>query len=261
MLSLSVVGANLSASESDPRLQQLSDFIELKIGAGEGKRPLVVLLPGCLGWHPHHAMWQKRLLQSGYATLHVDTFKAESLETRAQLQREVCSGKRLHGQVRAADLMVALSSFQGNETIDTSQTILLGWSHGAWSAFEFLVRSYSGSVSSTLSKFPQLDHVTVKGAFLFYPYCGPGSLDGSTGYPKHVRTLFIHGQKDVITSPSLCRARVNRLRRQGNDVEFMMIRDARHWFDNHAEPSVYDRAATEKVRSLIEQRLSEIFEF
>ena len=64
MLSLSVVGANLSASESDPRLQQLSDFIELKIGAGEGKRPLVVLLPGCLGWHPHHTMWQNRLLQN-----------------------------------------------------------------------------------------------------------------------------------------------------------------------------------------------------
>ena len=249
----------VQAFEANSRLERLTDFIELSIGPGEGKRPLVVLLPGCLGWHPHHETWRKRLLEKGYATLHVDTFSAERLETRSQLQRQVCSGKSVHGDMRAADLMVALSFLEGHESIDTSQTVLFGWSHGAWSAFEFLIRRHSNLVPSALSHLPRLDHVEVKGAFLFYPYCGPASLDGSTGYPAGVRTLVIHGQKDVITSPALCRSRVKRLRQLGGDVEFLMLRDARHWFDNHAEPSVYDSAASERVRSLIEKWLSEHF--
>ena len=248
------------ALEPDSRLELLSDFIELSIGPGEGKRPLAVLLPGCLGWHPHHELWRKRLLENGFGTLHVDTFKSKGIETRGQLQREVCSGKSVHGDVRAGDLMVALSSLEMHESIDTSRTIFFGWSHGAWSAFEFLIRRHSNLVPSTLSRLPELDHLDVKGAFLFYPYCGPGSLDGRTGYPDNVRTLVVHGQRDVITSPASCRARVKRLRQFGGDAEFLLLKDARHWFDNHTEPSVYDRAATERVRGLIEKWLSKHFE-
>ena len=248
----------LMAQSPDERAAELKDHIELTLPAGDGAHPLAILLPGCLSWHPHHTRWREELVRRGYAVLHVDSFSARGLEGRATLERLVCSGVQLHGDERAGDLMAVLAQMVERPDIDFSRTVVFGWSHGGWTAMDFLFRLEGGLLPSNLAVLPDLNAITFASAFLFYPYCGPGSLGGEGAYPAHTRTLVFHGARDVITNPQQCRARTEVLAKAGAQIEFISLNDVGHWFDNHAEPSTYDVGATQRARAAIDEVMAEL---
>ena len=242
----------------DQRATELAAYIELTVPDDAGTHPLAVLLPGCLGWHPHHDTWRADLLKRGFAVLHIDSFGARGVEDRRTLQLEVCSGRRIPGVERAGDLMAVLGSIWERSDIQADHTILMGWSHGGWTAMDFMVLTETAAPPPNLSALPELDPTNIRAAFLFYPYCGLGSLTGERGFPRATKTLVFHGSSDVVTDPRQCRARVEALAAAGADIEYIGLSGAKHWFDNHAEPATFDRGATSRAAARIDAALEDL---
>ncbi len=249
----------LTATAQEPRElgNALLDFVDLQLPAGPGPHPLAILLPGCLGWHPHHDGWRRELLERGYAVLHVDSFAAHGLEGHLDLEREVCSGMQVRGDERAGDLMAVLAVLEAREDIARGHSVLFGWSHGGWAAFEFLGRLEAGLAPPNLTRVPPLTGYAFRAAFLYYPFCGPGSAQDEA-YPVATRTLVFHGTRDTITNPEQCRRRVAVLAAAGAEIEFVALPNARHWFDNYAERELYDDAAATRAQTAVRGVLEEL---
>lgn len=244
------------ADSVSERAAALAPHTDLQQPAGAGPHPLALLLPGCLGWHPHHTRWREQLLAAGYAVLHVDSFAARGLSGRHVLQREVCTGQAATGAERAGDVLAVLATLAGRDELDLARSLVFGWSHGGWTAFELLGRVAGGLAPPDLDALPPLPGLNVVAAFLFYPYCGPGNLAPGAGYPAGTRTLVLHGTRDRITAPADCRRRVRLLAEGGADIEFVAVQDAHHWFDNHAETTTYDAAATTRTDTRIKAEIA-----
>jgi len=245
----STVGA--SAQTPQQRTAALEGHIELSLPSRPGVHPLAILLPGCLSWHPHHERWRDTLLSRGYAVLHIDSFAARGLVGRATLERRVCSGAELHGDERSGDLMAVLETLRERPNLDLRQAVIFGWSHGGWTALDFLSRVTANLRPANLTSLPDLSGIAFRAAFIFYPYCGPASLDGRDGFPTQTRTLLFHGTRDVITSPRRCRARAKALSQAGALIEYISMQGSHHWFDNHAEAATYDARATANADAAI----------
>ena len=255
---LAVCSLTWASDSPDERADALSSHIELAIPEGQGAHPLAILLPGCLGWHPHHDRWREDLLKRGFAVLHIDSFGARGVEDRRTLELEVCSGQRIRAAERAGDLMAVLGAVWAHVDIRADQTILMGWSHGGWTAMDFMVLNKTASLPPNLTELPALDISNIRAAFLFYPYCGLGSLTGEEGFPQAIKTIVFHGSADSVTDPRQCRVRVRALAAAGADIEYVALRGAKHWFDNHAEPATYDRGATSRATALIDAALEDL---
>lgn len=236
---------------------KLQSFVELQLPLGDGPHPLVVLNPGCLGWHPHHQQWRAKLIKKGFAVVLVDSFAARGLTTRTQLEN-VCSGASIPGSQRAGDLMAVLPNIWSRPDIQPDKTVMMGWSHGGWTAMDFLIMAANKILPPNLSSMPPINVNNISAAFLFYPYCGFGSLSGEQGFPASVVVRVYHGTADRITSPSACRARVDALASSGANIRFFPQRDAGHWFDNFAERQTYNRSVAARVESLIDQELERL---
>ena len=234
------------AAPDGSRAESLEPHVVVTLPAGTPPHPLAVITPGCLGWHAHHDKWRRMLLERGYATLHIDSFAERGITDRKVLQRDVCTGRRVHGAARAADLMAVLPATWERPEIDAGHTVLFGWSHGGWSLLDFLVMTWAADARDA-----PLDMSGVRAAFLFYPYCGAGSLSGENGFPSHVRTIILHGNDDTVTAPGPCRARAAALRERGAAVDFVPLESAGHWFDNHAFRRTYDSQATRRTDAMI----------
>jgi dienelactone hydrolase len=206
-----------------------------------------------MNWHPHHTRWKKRLLKQGYAVLYLDSFTARGITKKSVMRRQVCTGNLMPGYDRATDLAKVLPEIWMRSDIDESKTVLMGWSHGGWSASDFLTMVADNHSKETV----EIEAGNFKAAFLFYPYCGVGTLADSGRFPSHTKVLLFHGLDDRITKARECRRQVKSLRRKGSDIEFIGFKSARHWFDNHTE-MVYDRAATLEARGLIDTELDMI---
>ncbi len=103
------LGSLAFAVESpEERAEALSSFAEFTVPQTGGPHPLAILMPGCLGWHPHHERWRDDLLSRGFAVLQVDSFGARGVDDRAVMERDICTGRRIPGSERAGDLMAVL---------------------------------------------------------------------------------------------------------------------------------------------------------
>ena len=163
----------------------------------------------------------------------------------------MCSGQRVPGAERAADLMAVLGDTWDRADILAEQTVLFGWSHGGWIALEFL-----SAINSDVQAL-EIETTNLRAAFLYYPYCGIG-LSPAIDLPVHTETIVFHGKEDAITDPRQCRVLAENLSTAGADIKFVPLQYAGHWFDNHAVRSVYNANATTRARTLVNQKLDSI---
>ena len=154
--------------------------------------------------------------------------------------------------------MATLDSVWSRTDIQADKTILMGWSHGGWTAMDFMILTETDSLPPNLSELPALDIENLRAAFLFYPYCGLGSLTGEKGFPDNIETLIFHGSADIITNPKQCLNRAETLAAAGADIEFISLRGARHWFDNHDEPMTFSPDASARATAMIHAVLQEV---
>ena len=216
-----------------------------------GPHPLAILLPGCLSWHPHHDTWRDDLLGRGYAVLHADSFSQRGLIGRAMLEREVCSGFKLQGDLRAGDLVAVLGSLHARDNLDLAQTVIFGWSHGGWTAMEFLMRLTAvqpqrGAPSSPAS-------ISAPRFFTILTAVQDRGRAPAVTRKTHARCCSTVPATSSPIPASVARGRA--LAKSGAAIEFVPLNDAPHWFDNHAERTAYDVGATARAKAAMDEVL------
>ena len=225
--------ASYGSLSPSSRRDTLAEYIDLQFPGNDSGYPLAIMLPGCMGWHPHHDQWRRELLKREFAVLHVNSFAARGLNGPSVLRQKVCTGKIATGDERAGDVAAVLPALWKNERIDPEKTVIMGWSHGGWTALDLLVSLESRIQLPNLTQLPVLSVSNIKAAILYYPWCGTGALNWSGQLPTNLQGFVFHGSRDAITSPKECRRRVQRAEKNGSNLKFVELKGAFHWFDNH----------------------------
>lgn len=204
--------------------------------AGPGPFPAALLFSGCAGPNQHVLDWARRLRELGFAALVVD-----SLAARGLAADDVCSGRSLWGRERAADVWVSLRDVRALPFVDPGRVVLVGWSHGAWSAMEMLALQAAGEEPAGLAEAPgSLDGVA--GVVLFYPYCGFITRTPSSPWRLAAPVLMLLAADDELTPAGPCREVAADLAAHGLAVEAHLYEGVGHGFDGS------DGAATRDAR-------------
>jgi dienelactone hydrolase len=190
---------------------------------------VVIQLHGCGGRQPLHDGYADAAVGAGVASLLIDSFAPRGI-ARHVAQMTVCTGLRLRGAERSADLFAALHWLERQPWADIDRVAAAGWSHGAWTIMDALAGSYPacGLVDGRPDRLQQL-----KAAFLVYPYAGPPSLTARRGWGDHrLEVAAVLGTRDAVSGQVLPRRAFDRLLRDGLAVEVITLEGATHGFDD-----------------------------
>ena len=221
------------ADTPEARRAELASAWRIKLPPGAGPHKAAILLSGCDGVHDNMDWWAERLRAQGRATLILDSHHPRGID-RAQSWRAVCAGQILTGSERAGDLATALVALRAMPEIDASDTVILGASHGGWTALELMATLDHPEPPPGLSAWPappQGISAQIGPVILLYPYCGLLSRAGGVAWPEQARGLMLLAQNDSITSPQDCRAMAQDLRDRGAALQVVTLPGVDHGFD------------------------------
>ncbi len=198
-------------------------------GRGDGPFPVLILLHGCGGVRPDdHANWAALAADMGYVTAVVDSNMPRGY-TWQIAQNTVCKGNALLGQERASDILVGLTKALETGMADSDAVLLIGWSHGAWAAMDFMTMSpdlLPAGISSYDGPWP-----TVRGIVLYYPYCGLGALTRVRSWEAEPSVLALMGAKDQRVDTAACTKLLKQKRTDRESVDIVIYPEANHSFD------------------------------
>ncbi|SDU18881.1 dienelactone hydrolase family protein [Stappia sp. ES.058] len=200
----------------------------------EGPHPVALLLSGCDGPRTNLDRLAVELASAGWASVIVDSHGPRGLE-EAQLWRLVCAGQLLNGAERAADIAVTLAALRDRPEIDSTRIVLIGVSHGGWTSLDYLAMARAGTLPPLLTSWPEAitdDPLAgIKGAVLYYPYCGPASLGSANALPPDLSYLFLLVEGDAIANERHCLELAGRLVSMKANVAVTVYEGVTHGFD------------------------------
>jgi dienelactone hydrolase len=208
---------------------------------GSGPFPAVVVLSGCLGVRSKDGRWAERLREHGYVALVTDSFTGRGLTTLEQ-RRDVCRGLALWGGTRAGDVRASLAYLRTVPDVDATRLGVIGFSHGAWAALDFLAVAGDEDVRG------------LRAVVGFYPYCGVASRARWFGWRVDVPTLLLLAADDRMVSSDQCRGLAERAAADGQRVAFTVYPEVGHGFDWRTSDASED--AARRVAAFFTEHLS-----
>ncbi len=200
------------------------------VASPQNPAPVLIQMHGCGGMNPTtHEAWAERANDAGYMAVIVDSHAPRNID-RDQAIAEVCTGKALIGQERAADILAAVNLALSTGAADPDQIYLAGWSHGAWTIMDFLTmgpKARPTSLKDVPGPWPE-----IKGALLFYPYCGLGARTRVKAWSQKPDILALIAGQDTIVDHKACRRMLSKLSAKGVSIEEVFYPEADHAFDN-----------------------------
>jgi dienelactone hydrolase len=207
---------------------------------GSGPFPTVILLHGCAGVRRKDTQWAEAFRQQGYVALVVDSLSGRGLMTWEE-RRRICLGLDLWGSTRAGDLLATLAHVRALPFVDAERIAVVGWSHGAWAALDFLASASPGMVRG------------LRAVVAFYPYCGIASRARWRGFGVDVPVLMLLAQADSIVSTDSCVSLAESEVKRGHPVAAKVYPEVGHVFDWRESAATTD--ARERVRAFLAERL------
>lgn len=198
-------------------------------------------------------------MAQGVGSLVIDSFTPRGI-SRHLAQMTVCTGLRLRGAERSADLFAALHWLERQDWIDKDRIVAAGWSHGAWTIMDALAGAYAscGLLEGRPERLAML-----RAVFLVYPYAGPPSLTARRGWGDHrPNVAAVLGTRDAVAGQLLPRRALDRLSRDGLEVELLLLDGATHAFDDPdgVDPrSRYSTQHTAKAEAFFADTLAAAF--
>src|SRR5262249_51884128 len=120
--------------------------------------------------------------------------------------------------VRPLDAEAALVYLRGRGDVIGKQIFLQGWSNGASTALNVMIRQGSQATG-------------YRGALVLYPGCGPAALLQPTISTTTPIAMFL-GTDDEEVSPAICQQVADRSRQAGSRIDVSVYPGATHDFDN-----------------------------
>jgi dienelactone hydrolase len=244
----------------DAHAERLARHFTVVTPDGPGPHPVVIQLHGCGGRQPFHDSYAEAARQAGIASVVVDSFAPRGIGKRLA-QMTVCTGLQLHGRERAADLLAVLHWLDHQPWADTSRLAAAGWSHGGWTVMDAL----AGALSTHSVARSQPERLAgLKAVFLVYPYAGPMTLTHRSGWgPHRPKVAAVLGTRDAVVGQAAPRRALDRLVRDGLEVEVMTLEGATHSFDDPDadDPRTrYDAGHSARARRFLTDTLTAAFQ-
>lgn len=224
-------GLSLDRETPEERLSALSAHWQVLRPAGATAQGGAILLSGCDGVRDNMRFWADEFVRQGRVALILDSHRPRGLD-RLELWRLVCAGQLLDGGERAGDLAVALHALAEGEGV-TGDVVILGASHGGWTAMEFVTRAAAAERLPGLTHWPAPPRDLlrrVSGLVLLYPYCGILNGADARHWPADLPTLAILAETDSIVGDA-CLTRIAALREGGAQIEAETMSGVDHGFD------------------------------
>ncbi len=203
----------------------LAPHVSVVRPAGRGPFPVVVQLHDCSGVRPSQRLYAEAARDVGVAAVIVDSFAPRGI-SRAEASF-VCTGMRLRGAERAADLFAALRWLEEQDWADSCRVAAAGWSHGGWAVMEAMVAAGGRHApsKSTIAK--------LKLTALFYPYAGPLARTHAKGWGQARPKVFAClAGRDAVVGRAAPRRALRRLAADGLDVALLEFPRATHCFED-----------------------------
>ena len=202
--------------------------------AGLGPFPVALILHGCGGKTPFLEDYARTAVAAGWAAVVVDSLKPRGMST-LDAKLFVCTGVALQGLKRAADIFAMMTWLERQDWADANRVFLAGWSHGAWSIMDgYAVGVNAARATGVADADPVKLRQRVKGALLVYPYSGYPSLTSARGWGEWgPRVWSVLGGKDQVVGHKLPAKALDRLARDGLNVDRVFYADATHAFDDN----------------------------
>ncbi|MBI1341212.1 prolyl oligopeptidase family serine peptidase [bacterium] len=226
----------------DIRIEQLARSIEVFRPQGKGPFPTVIQLHGCGGRKPAQADWARAAVNAGWAAITVDSYAHRGV-SRMEAYATICTGVRFWGRERAGDLYAAMEWVRRQSWANGGRMVVAGWSHGGWTVLDALSLAAGEEARSAtgVAGLPDEPLAGLVGAFVVYPYVGPGCLAARRGLRAAVNVAAIVGGRDHVVGGGYSRGALERMATAGPPVEVMWLAEATHAFD---EPDARDLRVT-----------------
>lgn len=236
------------------RIDALLPGADLVLPEGKGPFPATIQLHGCGGKKPFQLGWAEAAKQAGWAVLVVDSHKHRRI-SRFEAYATVCTGLQLWGRERAGDLYAAMEWVRHQPWADPKRIVAAGWSHGGWTVLDGLCMAPGAEMAKAthLSGLPAEPLEGLVGAFLVYPFAGPGSLARSRGLRVDASPLALVGTRDVIVGGRGLARTLGKMPMPGKPMEVAILEGATHAFDEpdtHDPRMRYDPEITARARKL-----------
>lgn len=199
---------------------------------GDGPFPVVVQLHGCGGVKAPQARWAEVARKAGWAVVIVDSYRHRNI-TQLEAYAMVCTGLKLWGRERAGDLFATMAWLRTQDWADASRVVAAGWSHGGWTALDAMALKPGddAALSTKLDDLPDEPLAGLVGAFVIYPFVGPGSLARTRGLRVGVPTQALVGTHDAIVGGRVVGRTLEKMKTPGAKVDVVVLEGATHAFD------------------------------
>ena len=188
---------------------------ELRIAAGSGRLPVVMLQHGSGGMSANIEMWAREFNAMGVSTFALDGFTGRGLTN-------VNNNQALLGRLNfILDMYRALDVLAKHPRVDPQRIALMGFSRGGQAALYASLKRFHKMWNRSGIEFA---------AYIpFYPDCATTYLSDTDVADRPIR--IFGGTPDDYNPIMLCRAYVERLKAAGRDVQVTEYPNAPHAFD------------------------------
>lgn len=230
----------------------MASGLKLVTPPGPGPFPTVLLIHGCGGLHaasgPNPIMdeYARSAVEAGWAGAILDSYGPRDWDP-VWARRVVCTGMRLQGFVRAADVLAGIDLLQADPRVDIRHVRVASWSHGGWAVGDLvsLPDPGDGSLKRTLDE--------VEGIYFTYPYCGFVAQGGRRDWIWRGAVRMVFAERDTVQPEKGCMPMAERARKAGSKVEIVLYPGVTHAFDERVKSAdstfKFDDAATARAHA------------
>ena len=224
---------------------------------GDGPFPAVLLLHACFGNLGHVDRWARTLQAHGYAAVVVNSMAARGLDGHFD-NVAVCSGLVLRPTDRARDVTLGIEKLVDLERVDSSRVAVVGFSHGGWTALEFL--GWPGGTQPGEAALRARE--SVRSVAVVYPYCGGDVQATLDRWPRKVHLLMLLAENDRAVGTARCEDVAREQRARGYDISLHVYPGVEHGYDVPPElvwgrDERYDEAAAADTQRRILEFLAQ----
>jgi dienelactone hydrolase len=192
----------------------------LRLPAGTGRIPVVVLMHGSGGMGANIELWAREFNAIGVATFALDGFTGRGIQ-------QTSSNQALLGRLNfVLDIYRGLDVLAKHPRVDPQRIMLMGFSRGGQAA-----------LYASLKRFHRLwnkSGIEFAAYVPFYPDCATVFAGDTETADRPIR--IFGGTIDDYNPIALCRAYAERLKAAGRDVQVTEYPNAPHSFDNPLGP-------------------------